>query len=59
MTTEPKTKYKPINVTIEDWEIYNQIAIALSAQRQKRIPLHRLIREAVASYAQILENTNK
>lgn len=51
MTDKPKkAQFKPINVATDDWEMYNQFAISMSAAKGERISIPALIKKSVEYY---------
>lgn len=52
--TKDKAKFKPINVSAEDWDMYNQFAITLSATEGERISIPALLKRSVQHYFESL-----
>jgi hypothetical protein len=52
--TKQKAEFKPVNVAKSDWEEYNQAAIALSAERGRRVSIPGLLKEAYLKYRESL-----
>lgn len=49
-----KATFKPVNVAGDDWEEYNQTAMALSVERGKRVSIPALLKESYKHYLEIL-----
>jgi hypothetical protein len=52
-----KRDFKPINVSVRDWDEYNRAAIQLSALRGKRVSIPALLNEAYGQYMDKLINS--